>query len=98
MLAPVGGLVVYTFEPCDGKVDERGIASPRPLNEPVCGVANDRDGVCVRANETARESGATRCAGIEVVGTCASPMLGPRVMVYEVCGAPGAATPGLAAM
>ena len=58
--------------------------SPRPPNVPVCGVVYERDGVCVRANETARASGATRCAGIDVVGTCASPMLGPRVIVYDV--------------
>jgi hypothetical protein len=98
MLAPVGGngRVVYTFDPgVDGS--GRGITSPRPVNAPACGAAveNERDGGFMRANETARESGATRCAGTDAVGTCASTTLGPRVIAYEV--GPDEPTPGLAA-
>lgn len=58
----------------------------------------------MRANETARASGATRCVGTDEVGMWASPMLGPRVNVYEVCAGelgepdvPGEPTLGLAA-
>jgi hypothetical protein len=96
MLAPVCGRVVCTLEPgVDGNVDARGTTSPRPANAPAWGVANERDGGTVRAYETARESGATRCAGTDAVGTCASVTLGPRVMTYDDC--TGEATPGLAA-
>jgi hypothetical protein len=99
MLAPVGGkgLDVYTLDPgSDENVDGRGTTSPRPANAPGCGAPRARDGGFVRANETARGSGATRWAGMDEVGTRASPMLGPRVIVYDVCAA-GAAL-GLAAM
>jgi hypothetical protein len=99
MLAPVGGSgrVVYTFDPgVDGNVDGRGITSPRPVNAPAWGAAvdNERDGGCMRANETARASCATRCTGTDAVGTCASAMLGPLVIAYEVGDEP---TVGLAA-
>jgi len=84
MLAAVGGSGLgYTLDPgVDGNVDGRGITSPRPGNAPGCVVvANERDAGRVRSNDIARASGATRSAGIELFGTLASTMLGPRVIV-----------------
>ena len=83
MLAAVGGSGLgYPLDPgVDGNVDGRDITSPRPVNAPGCVVANERDAGRVRSNDIARASGATRSAGIELVGTLASTMLGPRVIV-----------------
>jgi hypothetical protein len=76
-----------------GVVSGRGPTSLRP-NAPGCVDVKVRDGCCVRAYETARDSGATRCVGTALAGTLASTMLGPRVIVYAVGGVD--ATLGLA--